>query len=1133
MTGSQGSVLTNSNLPPHPSFLSHLSTPVLNHLDSTLSKSPEHLDDSPARQSDTNSKVTGYLSHSEEDVVKDLASQVTEPSSTGTHQDNVSLSKICEALCLKMVGERSGFQSAGHPDDRQVRQSATKSPAKAHPHLSTAGSAVQHSDPQIIESCKPENNTVGKPSCIVKDSLKQGYNKEKVKKSSADTSQVGKKSVPHKSLTEGSKAKRKRSVYSYSSSEEEGGTPLNTLAKIKRKRTSQPRRKKENAEKQSKRASEVSVGDKMPRRSKRISKRSTVDNKKPKVIEECASTLKAKAEVHYPGYSSEWSSAESESASKNGSTVATRAVKVKRQTDDQDSAQKSIVSTSSWTSSERNKKDGEKLKVNNKTVSTGPPDSELCEGGLNSQVSQHQNVSNVESSDGGAVGDKEANTLIDNRESLPLAPDSVDMEVESQLLNTRSSSQQKNSSDVTVIPDTQEMLTDIDNDSCNELAVECPGSPVIPLQNGSKDAGLYNMEDDVVKSTDNEISDSNKVKLSSTGLPLSDMESHQMTSVADGRSTQLTVRQKRKQLLENIIKQKPKYRCSHGSDSTPNAQSKDNVSSLRKRAKLTAEIVSTNSQPCRHPAEGPSDLDSKKSTITKVKSIVGISKSDSEFTNPTTRRLLSLSRRKVGTKPSMANIPVTIDDRVESSGEMCEQTKKPSNKQQSGLPKEECLDIDVSKQKEADSGVSSTNASEVTHSPSVTINKVNAKSQAMSRKTKAKKRGTEDVIKISSCSEPEAFKPPPFKKRKPRPRFSSERMVTPTSTEADRAPSMSAAEQSPVNDSDSETSDYNGLPEQNTTTIEGQGSNKKDAPTITSPRSSEVETDQVKEDDSPEGRVEDSVSVANTKSNGNTSSKQGSLLTKEVWDTTDGDTESSDSSDSDGTDAGKAEQRKGTRPADSDNLDKKDKTSKLNKVTALLDTSSSSFSSSNEEADSVAKPASTRQKTSDKQSSVGHRLDDTSKIEKAKLSLSQKEQEKPVPKKKGAASPKRKAKGVVNPPQHLEQSSSESESADEEGTTQGLKSTVISQQSLKKSGRGRTNEPGKETTHPARTSPKKRLQKNLRSQVSTTRGPPRFLFSRTTTKKNYPQQLSKPVKQTGKAKGSYESENSTGNVDLG
>ena len=1025
-------------------------------------------------------------------------------------------------------------------DDTQVRKSTSNAKVPAEP---TSRSVTDEGDLQQMDKQATKtlvNSMVYEDDHSVEGGQKQSYNTSGFNEYMSDDSKIHKGSRSSRSSSQSSelKSRRKKNVYSYSSSEEDGSTTLH--AHPKSKGVALPPKKKTKERRISKRHNQRRVDDKTTiphQRSKLKTGRTTSCREKAKNKQQSTSVVRSKVPLHYPGYSSGWSSSGSDTNKDNiVSTQATNG-REKDKSGDQFSAPSSInstISTSSWTSSERDNKNGEVEKdvpdVPNRPLESGHSS--------DSQVHKGESIADNDHSDYGGAEDTDVITNIDGQESLPLgnegsnsailsnsgvedipdthestpfAPDSVDLVMEPQVQRNTSEPQQLEDSEleVTIIPETQETLA---NDTSLQGVIECPRSPVIPLQNKNSDqfsplhkeeSQQYNTPADII------ISNNKKTKTTAVfhmGLSLSDMDSHVVPLVASITSDG----QVRKQIQTKLTKKRHSRRAYLHSDvgeSSSTTESGGIDSCLRKRkAKLLSKILDT----CRM-KKHPYRRDLSRS---KFDSHIGIPRSDSEFIHPSPRQLTSLScRKRKGLK--LTKVSNSVTSKTECGGEKSKQEEIPVNVQQSRLSEDEPL-VHKKKSKEGDSGVSSTNLSEVAPSPGTSDAQLNLERHTVMKKSKSKKRVSREVIKISSDSDSVEFEPPPFKKRKPRPNFSQQKKQKPTPV--DEAYKI-------INSSRLDVDDLAAAVEKQASIVTDKVKHQRlshttaaevkmaDQPAAHTLQHEDVEIDEAKmhltvstSPDEPQSRID-------------------KVINKKARCHSDDESDSSNSSNGDRDEGVKSTigaELSAKREIDDDmsRESKDDKTEEnlsVDKLTKANDSPSTSNLSSSDE--SVAKPTF--------QGTVGIATSPFSHTDKEdRPSTFHSEQEKKI---KRAASPEQQSRHRVVPLPCIDSTPNKSEpdssDSDDNASMQGT--AVLSQQPVG----GGVGQLRKIAIRPTQSSPKKSsLQKNLQSYTSSVHRPPRFLFCKSNIKKNYSQQLSKLKNPVPKAQGSYESENSTGNV---
>ena len=555
-------------------------------------------------------------------------------------------------------------------------------------------------------------------------------------------------------------------------------------------------------------------------------------NSKAKTTEVITATLKSMAQVAYPGYSSGWSSPDSGHA--EDVTAPTEGGRNKKDVD-QNSAVSSVpsrISTGSWSSNETNKtQSGEEqqihvqgkprtsshfeLGLDNQAVSvptlerdqavSGPTlEHDQAVSGPTLELDQAVSVPTLERDQAVSVPTLECDGVSndadpkhctgaeDNKlqmisgsieEVLSLAPESVDMDYEVEIQKSSSTGEQETAaalqSEVTVIPETQETCTGNDN---SEVEVDNPGSPDIPLQNcpNKTDGASVVACSSGQKDPERELTSIPSIPQVSTVLhtekPFSDKDSTLMLSVSSDTSEDrnLTRKQKRKRLLEKLKKRPyPKrelnMKCWHSDvgnlSSTSESRRIDSCSG--RRARLSAKafgVYHCMPKPLkRHATQGG-----------KGKSSINAnSKSDSEFIHSSSRKLLSLSRRKECTKRVVNDIPANDDERAFDTRDILLSTEEnDSSKEQKESVTEKLTDSNDEhsdksssehRTKEADGEGLSASASTVcakTSGVSVDVDKQTALT-------------VEEVVEVSSDSDSVDFvAPSQFKRRRPRPNIS-------------------------------------------------------------------------------------------------------------------------------------------------------------------------------------------------------------------------------------------------------------------------------------------------------------------------------------------------------------------------
>ena len=641
----------------------------------------------------------------------------------------------------------------------------------------------------------------------------------------------------------------KRDVYSYISSSEDGSSVFNANAEPKiplnKKKTRRALPKKHGFQHRIEDIACTSISH----------ERNKVKSSGTTTYREEAGSKSQSVSLRYPGYSSGWSTSDSETtcACNMDNVISTQTTNgdQKEKSDDQFSAPNSInstISTSSWTSSERENQshpapgnglnrqfesghgvdsqihgddsiasnhlsDSGGIDVNNvkdqvhvplANVVPGPIEQESpasiasIVSGSNEQspasadvdeqdsptyiISGHNEQDSPAGSDHNeqdSPGDisslngqepvppvNEGNTP-STHESTTLALDSVDLEMESKIHNNTGEPQQlegpvTSQLEVTVIPETQEILTD---STSTESVAQLPGSPVIPLQN--KDPALpYCLHRPVNVMTGGIVR---------TGMQpsFSDVDSYVLDSMASDTSEDQAKDNVRTRLLGKAKKRHSRYAYMHSNvgDSSESGGSHSCV--RRRKAKLISRMFDT-SHLNKHPyRRGLSRANVKSHTV----------RSDSEFIHPSPHQLASASLSFCKRKSLKLRIKNSGASKTESDDQKNQQKEISMREPQSIHSEDKPLVEEKTKQKpsEADSGISSTNSvSEIAPSPSTSDTQQNPESHTMIKKSKSKKRVSREVINISSGSESAEFEPPPFKKRKPRPNYSHQRKQKPT-----------------------------------------------------------------------------------------------------------------------------------------------------------------------------------------------------------------------------------------------------------------------------------------------------------------------------------------------------------------
>lgn len=982
---------------------------------------------------------------------------------------------------------------------------------------------------------------------------------------------------------------KKRDVYSYISSEDDGSSIVNDNARPKI-----PHRKKKmegavpkKCSIQSRIENKTRISTCVPhKKSKLRSGRSTTSREDAGNKRQSSPVLRSVATLRYPGYSSGWSSSDSETSKDNViSTQATNGDQ-KEKSDDQFSAPSSInstVSTSSWTSSERESQNGQASNsVMDIQLEPGHSvDSQEHKGdsigsnhhndpgvkereslanivsalneqetsanivsGLNEQESSADIISDLDRQESpskvvyrqeplpsvseGNISSVPSTCGVedipDTHESTPFAPDSVDLEMESQIQNDTRESQHLEGQvalhlEVTVIPETQESLTD---GTSTEPLVQCPGSPVIPLQNKDPDLLSPLGVPRAVSSA--------RTKTSGVHTSLSDVDSYVLQSVVSDTSEDQTKDHERTKLLR-----KPKHSThtdiqSDIGDSSSTAESGGGHSCVRRRkAKLFSRMFGT-SHLNKHPYR-------RASSRTNLESCIGVPRSDSEFVHPSphqlTGALITCRRRK---HLKLRKVRDSAVSKSESDNQKNQQKEIAANEEQSIYSEGKTLLQVKTKQKpsETDSGVSSTNLSEIAQSSNTSDNQQNIESHVMTKKSKSKKRVSREVINISSDSESAAFEPPPFKKRKPRPNYSKPK------------PSL-------IDDvySSAEKSSATKLNVGNLVTT---GAEKRTPSILCTPNvSCDLEipgesTEQPLIDKcmylnssdttvAEENATDEHASHAMQHENvGQLNSSEQNLectmereLSKKKEGLNDGDkSESSDLSTSDrdkGIKSIDSIELVATKDLDNDMPQRleNDKEKECTSVDKLSVADRSVSSSSNDSIDEtkfqrpIGEAATTRS-----QSNEG------SKVVKDRPSSSLSKQKETMNKVKGVTSPEQQLvrKIMSLPPAGGAPDESEEDSSDLESDADSQGTAVLTQQPLGVD----TKEQAREISGMSlRSSPRtSSQQKTSQSYKTSLHRPPRFLFSKSTLKKNYSQQHSEFKNPPLKSQGNLQSQSSTG-----
>ena len=1003
-----------------------------------------------------------------------------------------------------MAVDRSPGDSSGHRTRLSTSKSKTPPETCSQP---TADEGVAHHSNEPVSASHNtgthQTSTGDELDCSTRDGVEQAHTKPE-----GNARQMCRESRSSKSLRQPSelRQKRVRSVRRYSSSEEFSDESLNEGPKTRRTRRSLPpkkEKKKKIDEKQSTAADKAPSAKNTPQKQK--TGKPGTGRKKAEFKRESVSVLKSKAQVRYPGYSSGWSSP-SDSETNKDVTVEAQAKEEKENLSDQHSnptSVKSTISTSSWTSSEG---DNEEHQLQGKVMGEQSESRADGEGSGVGQVGlEHEDVPNKECDEEGDNG-KVA------EDSVPLAPESVDMDMEPQPQENTGTSQHEETSqvDVTVIPETQEALDDVDGGLSSELVTECPGSPVIPLQNGSNTTEQVNFVSRFTspgKCSSHSISPKGETAKTAALLrkrmSMSDIDSHLIPpSVTSDKSCDQTRKEKRKRLLEKI---KKRHILSDVGDSASSTDSRGIDSCLRRKVKLSAKVFGTYrmKKPSNKPPSKSSSLQDGEGSATEIDSSVEKkSRSDTEF--------VRLSSTKNTTAPVRKVIPTSIDKGDKDNGQKSDQTAT--------LTEDRYVGRVVSKQKKR--ATACKESSEPTF-----------KEYTVKKKVNSKKRTSKEVIEVSSESESGDFKPPPFKKRKPLPNFLRPRKTKPTllddlyNSKPDTTENLKSGNEScHEKDSDSElTGDVSISKQPHPTTVEvhHQGTTK------TAKMKTAAQTTKVTSTGSSKQNP-DCLKSPRHKLDGNLSSKQNSAVAQgKSHSESDADvTSRSESSDSNGETDNRP--KEDARDSPLSKLDKTGKISNSTKTTDLLDQSRSSTSSSStifsDEERELVIPSTTHHKPVDDPSIVGRPLDRTSKT--AKSSLQRKKRETAV-NKIGGAMPKQELKVVPlqgedskqNNSSKSEESSSESE--EEIDHASGSRRSTTLPQPVQKA------QPPRNLEHAKSLSNKKSPLKRSRYQTSPVHKPPKFLFSRSTTKKNSSQQVSELKKPSSKPRDNSGSKTST------
>ena len=1063
--------------------------------------------------------------------------------------------------------------------DTQTRQatSNTKVPIESSSvlHVATDKVGIQQMDQQTTKASNTKTPTDGMVHEDDHSILGQSYNTSDVDEYKSDDCLLHKGSRSS-SLSAEVKSARKRGVYSYISSEEDGGSILNANTKPKvpqkKKKTEKALPKKHGIRSRIDDKTCTSISHKG---SKLRSSRTTTYREEARNKRQSSPLLRSKVALRYPGYSSGWSSSDSETSKDNIVSMQTTNGDEKEKSDDQFSAPSSInstVSTSSWTSSEKENQKGQarnnvldrqlesdhgvdsqvheddSVASNHRSDSGGIHVNNIKEQaspanvvpGLNEQVSPANVVSGLDEQESpgyvisGLNGQEPLPSISeenvsptphscgvedvhDTHESTPFAPDSVDLDMEPQIQNNTSEPQHPVTSqlEVTVIPETQETLTD---GVSTEPVVQCPGSPVIPLQNEHPDL-LSPLHVPTNVMTVGSI----RTKTSGIQPSFSDMDSYVLQSIASDTSEDQAKDRIRTKLLGKVKKKHSKYMYMHSDvgDSSSTTESGGGHSCVRRRkAKLISRMFAT-SHLNKHPYR-------RGLSRTNLESRIGVPRSDSEFVHPSSHQLTSASlscRRRKGLK--LRKVRNSAASKTESDDLKNQQREIPMNEQQSRYSEDDPLIQVKIKQKpsEADSGVSSTNLSEMAQSPSTSDTQQNPENHTMTKKSKLKLRVSREVINISSDSESVEFEPPPFKKRKPQPNYSHQRKQKPSLIDE----VYSSAET--IGPPKLNVDDFG------TTTTEKQTPTSLCTPKVDCDSEiPEVSTQQPLTDEhmhlnsshmavAEENMTDEPASCTMQHENiGQLNYSECKLIGRQNG----GDkSESSDSSTSDsdegmkGIDDIRLPARRGLDYDISQKLES-NKDKRCTHVDKLSVANCSASSSSDDSVDGTI-----IQGTIGKAAATHSLPNEGSKVEKDGPLSFHSEQKETL---KGAASPEQQSVHKVMPPSWVDSAPDESKqgSSNSDNNADVQRTAIPTQQPEG----GDTKQQARESAgRSAHTSPKKSsLQKTLQSYTSSVHKPPRFLFSRSTLKKNYSQQLSELKNPPLKPQGNLESENSTGKI---
>ena len=1114
-----------------------------------------------------------------------------QPLTTPTH------SLLHGSSSLRVAGNQSGFlanslDSLSHssftsqlstPCDTRIRQATsnakvpTESSSRLHIH---DRGDIQHTDQQAPKTCNTRtcsDSMVHEGEHSMLDSQKQSYNTSGFDDYKSDDCLLHKGSRSSSRSVEVRSA-RKRDVYSYPSSEEDGSSIFNANIKPK---VPQKKKKMERALPK-KHSVPNSVDDSIPHEGGTLrSKRTTTYRKEAGNKRQSTPVLRSKVALRYPGYSSGWSSSDSETNKDNIVSTLTTSGGEKDKPDDQFSAPSSInstISTSSWTSSEReNKNDQVQNNIVDKPLESGHiVDSQLLEsdnnhhsdsGGIDfNNVEEPESPANVVSSLGGqeslpsgSEGNDSPNYGVEDNpdihESTPLAPDSVDLEMEPQIQSNASESQHLEGPvalqlEVTIIPETQETLTD---GTSTETVVDCLGSPVIPLQNGCPDQlSPLPVENDQQYSKPVDILAVNSIKTKNSGAlhvqpSFSDMDSYVLQSVASDTSEDQGKKHIRTKLLGKARKH-TRYMHMHSDadvgDSSSTTESGGTHSSVRRRK---AKVISRMFGTCHlknHPYR-------RALSRANLESYIGVPRSDSEFVRPSPRSASLSCRRRKGLK--LRKKRNSAAPKAESDDQKNQQKEVTMDEQQSKLSEDKPLVQVKTKQKptEFDSGVSSTNISEIAQSSSTSDAQHNLERYSMTKKSKSKKRISREVIRISSDSESIEFEPPPFKKRKPRPNFSQQRKQKPSLVDEVYSSAEAISSQN-LNVDDLGTTTCT-AEKQSTSLCTPKIDCDLEIPrvSIQQPLTDEqkhLKSSHVEEETTDEptlrtmqhniinigqmnySEVDDSnrhFTIISTAAQKLQSTTEKVSINKKSKLNNGDKSDSSDSSDSDRDEEMKCSdgvELSAKREIDNDIMLQKLESSKDKRRASVDKLPVADFSASSDSDGSSDET--TFQGTLGKAASTHNPPDKGSELVEDGPPSFCSEQNVALSKMKGAASPEQQSMHRVVPLSNVDSPLDKSKqgSSESDDNTNVQRTAILTQQPVG----GDT----KDADRSVRSSPKKSSpQKNSKSYTSSIRRPPRFLFSKSTMKKNYSQQLSELKNPTSKAQGCSDSENSTGKIN--